>query len=247
MRNLKAVSIGDLHFPFQDNKAIKLSMDFLKWYKPDYIFTHELLDGYSISSFDKSPDRIGGLQEELDLAIVYLTELRRLNPNAKIFLLNSNHQDRFETYKKRIAKAFYTVRNLRIDFLLDLKKNNVKMAAEYILNNVLFIHGVSAGTNPSNTAFKKNMMSLVQGHAHRSGSNSFTTRKGFQFAMNIGCLCDIEAVAKEYIKGPCQWTNGFGVVEWNNNRTYPTNIVFDNYSFKFGNKLFEINDKLSPV
>ena len=62
MKN-KFVVISDIHFPYQDDKAIKAALDFIKTNPVDTIILNgDILDFYDVSSFDKDPDRINSLQ-----------------------------------------------------------------------------------------------------------------------------------------------------------------------------------------
>ena len=53
-----AVVINDIHFPYQDDKALQLTLKIIKAYQPDIIFINgDAMDFYAISKFSKEPLR----------------------------------------------------------------------------------------------------------------------------------------------------------------------------------------------
>lgn len=91
MRN-KFVVISDIHFPYQDDKALKAVYKFLEQHPVDTIILNgDILDFYDVSSFDKDPDRINSLQKEIDLAQKFFKKLRDLSPNSRIVFVKGNH------------------------------------------------------------------------------------------------------------------------------------------------------------
>lgn len=91
MKN-KFVVISDIHFPYQDDKAIKAALDFIKTNPVDTIILNgDILDFYDVSSFDKEPDRINSLQKEIDMAQKFFKKLRTIKPDARIVFIKGNH------------------------------------------------------------------------------------------------------------------------------------------------------------
>lgn len=91
MKN-KFIVLGDIHFPYQDDKALKAVYKFLEQYPVDTIILNgDILDFYDVSSFDKDPDRINSLQGEINLAQKFFKKLRSLSPNARIVFIKGNH------------------------------------------------------------------------------------------------------------------------------------------------------------
>lgn len=88
----KFVVVSDIHFPFQDDNAIKAFFRFLKENTVDTIILNgDILDFYDVSSFDKDPDRINSLQKEINLAKRFFKRLREVAPNSKIIFIKGNH------------------------------------------------------------------------------------------------------------------------------------------------------------
>ena len=83
---------GDIHFPYQDDKAINAFLDFIASKRIDTIILNgDILDFYDVSSFDKRPDRINSLQKELDLSYKFMSELRAMKPESDIIFIKGNH------------------------------------------------------------------------------------------------------------------------------------------------------------
>lgn len=88
----KFVAVGDIHFPFEDKKAIKAFLNFIKTHEVDtIIMMGDILDMYDVSSFDKDPSRINSLQKELNKANKFFAQLREIKPNVNIEFLEGNH------------------------------------------------------------------------------------------------------------------------------------------------------------
>ena len=235
-----AISAQDFHIPHQDEAAIQLLLKFIKYIKPKYIFLGELVDAYSLSSFDKNPNRLNTLQEEFDQAVLLLKRIRKVAKNSRIIMLESNHDYRLERYLKSKAIALHSLRSLTIPEQLHLRELDIHYTSEYVLQDVLFKHGDSAGVNPAHTSYMKEKMNVVIGHTHRSAIKYINTRKGLEWSVAHGCLCDIEAVATEFIKGFPNWSQGFAVIEYRDNVSYPNLITIQDRSFSYGSKIFTV-------
>lgn len=63
----RGIVFSDIHAPFHDKKAIALAAKIAQWWKPNVaIWNGDNLDCYSISKYNKSPDRTERLQDEID-------------------------------------------------------------------------------------------------------------------------------------------------------------------------------------
>ena len=103
----KFVVISDLHIPYQDEEAIKAFLRFIKQNPVDTVILNgDILDMYDCSSFDKDPDRINSLQEELNLATKFFAKLRKMLPKAEIVFIKGNHEYRLERYLMKHPELF---------------------------------------------------------------------------------------------------------------------------------------------
>ena len=97
----KFVVIGDCHIPYHDKDAIKAFKRFIKKEKPNTIIMNgDIIDMYDVSTFDKDPERINSLQGELDEAIGFFKDIRKMLPDAKLVFIKGNHCARLEKYLK---------------------------------------------------------------------------------------------------------------------------------------------------
>lgn len=87
----KVVFLGDVHFPYEDPKALALVDQFLDDFKPDHIYLiGDIVDFYPLSTFDRDPSRLLSLQEEINKATSWMKGLRERNPKAKIYYRDGN-------------------------------------------------------------------------------------------------------------------------------------------------------------
>ena len=125
MRN-KFIVMSDIHFPYQDDKAIKAVYKFLEQHPVDTIILNgDILDFYDVSSFDKDPERINSLQKEINLAQKFFKKLRELSPNSRIVFVKGNHCERIQRYLKKHPEL-YSLDALKLPNLLGLDKFNIE-------------------------------------------------------------------------------------------------------------------------
>lgn len=210
----KSLFIGDIHVPYQDVNAIRIVLDFAKWFKPSHIFiVGDLIDFYSLSHFLKDPKRINSLQDDLDEAQSVLHDLRVVAPRAKITFFEGNHETRLIKYVWSKAAEISCLRNMRLEELLDLERFNIDFVGaleEYRYHDFVIEHGDIVRKFSGYTAkgmMEKRGCSGLSGHTHRLGSNFLTNMGGDYVWFENGCLCERKP---EYIKSP-NWQLGYSV------------------------------------
>ncbi len=244
-KRFNIVSLTDWHCPYHDEKALEVALAFCKLIQPQIIIIHEAHDFYSLSSFDKDPNRINSLQEEIDQVTKYFWALRKLCPKSRIILLGSNHLYRLRKYLWRQAPAFAGLRSLEIPKLLDLDTFKIEYKDTFTFRDVLFKHGNKVSSHSAYTAkkeFEKEGMSGVTGHTHRLGQYYATKRGGSYTWIESGCLCDLNP---EYIEGTPDWQHGISLVSFEPKGkhfyAYPIPIV--NYEIHWGDTTICLKDK----
>ena len=121
------VVLSDQHIPFQDPVLEDLTIDFLREHKPTTIhLLGDVLDFYSLSTFDKNPARLTTLQDELDGSTRYFKRLRNVCPNSRIVYSEGNHENRLRRYLWSQARALSHLRTLAFEELLGLRKYDIK-------------------------------------------------------------------------------------------------------------------------
>lgn len=226
MKN-KFVVLSDIHFPYQDDKAIKAALNFIKTNPVDTIILNgDILDFYDVSSFDKDPDRINSLQEEINLAQKFFKKLRDLSPNGRIVFVKGNHEQRIERYLKKHPEL-YSLDALKLPNLLGLDKFNIEYKDKgFKLGSLKIIHGDMVRKFSGYTArgeLEKHDSSGISSHTHRGAAYYYRTPERYLAWFESFCLCDLNP---EYINEP-NWQAGilYGYVEKDSFAVTPIPIV----------------------
>lgn len=226
MKN-KFVVLSDIHFPYQDDKALKAVYKFLEQHSVDTIILNgDILDFYDVSSFDKDPDRVNSLQKEIDMATKFFKKLRIIKPEVRIVFIKGNHEYRLERYLKKHPEL-YSLDALKLPNLLDLKKYNIEYSDKGIrLGNLKIIHGDMVRKFSGYTArgeLEKHDSSGICGHVHRLSCYYYRTPERYLAWYESGCLCDLNP---EYINEP-NWQQAFlyGYIEKDSFAVTPIPIV----------------------
>jgi hypothetical protein len=211
------ISLTDWHIPYHDQEAISAALDFCKKIQPQILIIHELHDFYSLSRFDKDPERLDGLQTELNWVGDYLRILRDTCPDSRIILLKSNHLDRLRRYLWSHAQALASLDALAIPQLLNLERYNIEYKDYFVYNNFIFKHGNLVSKEAGMTARRElaaEGMSGVSGHTHRLAQIYARERGGKYTWIENGCLCDL---SPDWIDGVANWQHGISIVSFEQN------------------------------
>lgn len=231
----KILIMTDLHVPYQDDKAIDCAIQYgKKMYKPDTIVINgDFLDFYSLSRFDKNPNRKDTVQDDLNMGKNYLEIIRKNFPKAKIYYLEGNHESRLKKYLYKNIELV-SLEALKLENLLDLKKYKIEFVGsspDYWKNKTdighlklgdsIIMHGDNRlnGASTSkyscysikNTIHGSTQSNTIIGHVHRLGmyyqSNPYNNIVGVE----SGCLCQIS--------GTANWQQGFSTFEVVNDKS----------------------------
>lgn len=167
MKN-KFVVLSDIHFPYQDDKALKAVYKFLEQHPVDTIVLNgDILDFYDVSSFDKDPARINSLQKEIDMANKFFSQLRKRHSGRIIFIGGNHDSDRLERYLKKHPEL-YSLNALKIDRILNLNEYDIDFYRdEFRLGSLKIIHGDMVRKFSAYTArgeLEKHDTSGISGH-----------------------------------------------------------------------------------
>lgn len=203
------VLVSDIHFPYQDKKALEAFKTFHINKHIDYIILNgDILDFYDVSKYDKNPDRINSLQKELNLAYSFMEDLRYSHPESSIVFIQGNHENRLERYLKKHPEL-YSLDALKLPNILRLRELNIRyIKDEFKLGPLLITHGSIVrkySGYSANAELTKNDCSGISGHTHRLNAFYKKTPTRYLSWYESGCLCDIEP---EYIHKP-DWSQGF--------------------------------------
>ncbi len=236
----KAMITGDYHAQYLDEVAFVKMLSFAKKYKPNiFVINGDLVDYYSISKFDKNPNRKTTLYEEILIARKILKTIRKTVGNkCKIYWLQGNHEIRLINYL-RSHNEILSFPFFGTDRLFELDKHNVKLitaSADYDkdvseighlkISNMFIMHGDNrlngattsrySGYSASNTV-RNLMCNVILGHSHRAGKIYHTTPYSSFVGMESGCLCKT--------LGTANWQQGFITFEFDNKTSYNHRVI----------------------
>jgi predicted phosphodiesterase len=201
IKQSRILIISDLHFPYQNNKAITLALDYGKSKKVDCILINgDLIDFANISRHERD-FRARSIAEEFDAVRAFLKSLRLNFPKTKIVLKYGNHDERWEKYLYSKAPEIFDVSDFQLEILLkfgELKIDVVKDKRLVKLGKLTALHGHelagggAGGVNPARATFLKTIDSVIVGHYHKTSQHTETTLTGDVISVNsVGCLCDL--------------------------------------------------------
>lgn len=213
----KVLILSDLHFPYQDNQAIKTALKFGKEKGVNCILINgDLLDFATISRHEKDW-RHRSVSEEFEAVRGFLKELRKHFPKAKIVFKEGNHDERFEKFLFLKAPEIFDDNEFKLEVrlrLAELKIDIVKDMLPVKIGKLNVLHGHelngSGGVNPARATFLKTIDNVLIGHCHRSSQHTEPTFAGDVIVTTSqGCLCGMYPMFARVNK----WNLGFSYVE----------------------------------
>ena len=243
-----AVIANDFHYPFQDNRVIKLWLSFLVDINPAHIIINgDLMDCFALSKFDKDPRRMVRFKRELELGHEFFAKLRELFPKAHIVFVYGNHEFRLQSFIVRQAQEIADLDVLALESLLGLDKLDIEIANSglkesfYKFGDLYVSHFNKVSQHGGYTAkllVDQKGVSILQGHTHRMGSSIRSYLDGRVLGgWDNGCMCNLHP---SYVLDP-NWCHGFSVVwkEKDSGRFTVAQIPIIKYKFRFGKTLYK--------
>lgn len=217
----RSVFIPDLHAPYFDKRAYSCALKFVRHYRPSIVFIiGDWVDFYQLSKFDKRPERIHTLQEDINSGINCLRRLREAAPKARIYYIRGNHEQRLTRFLWSKAAELSSLQCLTVPQLLHLPELNIEYVekSSMLFHGFLVKHGNVVRTRSGYSAtgeLEKAGISGISGHTHRL-SHVFKSHFGGTYTWaEIGCLCELES---EYMEGQrADWQHGIAYGEFKRN------------------------------
>jgi len=220
--NEKRIGIlSDIHFPYQDRKALDTAVHHLIEFKPSCIILNgDTLDCYHLSSFDRNPKN-RSFKHELDVLRNFCIQLRELFPTERIIFKLGNHEERYErTILKQVPQlielelfSFKEVIRAR-DFNIEVVDNKriIKAGHLNIAHGHEFSKGFVAPVNPARGYYMKAKSNVIAGHNHRTSEHQEKTLNDKSIgAWSTGCLSELNPGYMPINS----WNHGFATVENN--------------------------------
>ena len=214
----KTLIISDLHFPYQDNEAIKIAINYGKEKQVNCILLNgDVFDFASISRHEKSW-RQRQVHQEFEAVRIFLNSLRQHFPKAKIVFKYGNHDERYEKFLFLKAPEIFDCTDFQLEVLLKLAELKIEVVKDKLpikIGKLTVLHGHelfggSGGVNPARGTFLKTLENVVVGHYHKTSSNTEASMYGDVFSVHsVGCLCG----KTPYYMPINKWNTGFAYCE----------------------------------
>ena len=214
--------VGDIHIPYQDNKAIGMALDYI-WDKEcdTIVLNGDIMDCFMASKFQKDPN-MRDLKGEIDDMKAFLAAMRENFSQELIIYKEGNHEVRWKHFLMRKAPEVFNMNEFRLDVILGLSAlgiiwvDNKKIIKAGKLN---IIHGHEywgsySPVNPAKGYYNKAMTNVMAGHNHQSSEHiSKDLNDEITGAWSVGCLCEMHPDYAPYNK----WVHGFATVDIEDN------------------------------
>jgi predicted phosphodiesterase len=227
----RIVVLGDIHFPYENKKAVAKAIAYIKEVKPTHVVQiGDLYDQYFFSRYSKnvnytSPEK--ELAESFKRASKMWSEIRKVSPNTVCVQLLGNHDLRLH---KRIQEKLPEVESLVREKIKSLYsfpgvKTFFDSRQEVQIEDLLFHHGYLSQLGAH---VKKYNKSIVVGHSHVAGVIYTKHNNKTIFEFNTGFLGDKKALPLNYGEAKLKsWTVGIGDIYKKKGHWLPNFISFE--------------------
>lgn len=192
--------LSDIHFPYQDNKALELAINYGIENKVNAIYLNgDILDFYQCSRFTKDR-RLRDIAGELDMGREFLKMLQETF-KCPIYYKIGNHEKRFEDYLMIKAPELLGIDDFKLEQLLRMREFGVTLVKDKqmalagklpILHGHEWFGGFAPPVNPARGLFLKAKESCIVGHHHRTSEHTEKTLSGeVTTTWSTGCLCGL--------------------------------------------------------
>jgi hypothetical protein len=215
------VIMADFHFPYQDNIAITLALDWIKenGFIDFILINGDLNDFHELSRFEKDPQRRDYLGE-LDYTKKFLDILQKIF--KKVYLKEGNHEKRLPRFLGRNAETLLKLKKFIYEGYLELKDRKI---VHYEFDDILtvgklhILHGneianSQSAVNPARGLFLKAKENCAESHFHRTSFHSEVTLGGKNIGTwSTGCMCNLHPKWLRFNN----WDHGFAAIKINGN------------------------------
>ena len=227
--------LSDIHFPYQDNKALELAINYGIENKVNAVYLNgDTLDFYQCSRFTKDR-RLRDMAGELEMGREFLKLLQETF-NCPIYFKVGNHEKRYEDYLMIKAPELLGIDDFKLEQLLRFREFGVTLVKDKqmalagklpILHGHEWFGGFAPPVNPARGLFLKAKESCVVGHHHRTSEHTEKTLSGeVTTTWSTGCLCGLEPEYAPYNN----YNHGFAHVKIGKDGNYELkNIRIINY------------------
>jgi hypothetical protein len=214
--------------------VVQATLNFIQEYKPDELWcVGDELDAPEPSRWNKgmAGEYAGTLQQGIDETKYIIGEFKKTLGKKPFYIQRSNHTDRIDTYIRKYAPAFNSLKSLEIEELLGYNSLGVTYLHKMheLLPGWVMAHGDEGklSQTPGSTALslaKRIGKSVVCGHTHRVGLQhetvGFYGKTSTLFGLEVGHMMDIKQA--DYLSaGTANWQHGLGILVQSGNKVTP--------------------------
>jgi predicted phosphodiesterase len=227
--------LSDIHFPYQDNKALELALQYGIENKVNCVYLNgDTLDMYHGSRFVKDR-RKRDLSSELEIGRQFLKMLQETF-KCPIYFKIGNHEKRWEDYLRIQAPELLGIADFELETILRfrefgvtlVKDKQIAMAGKLpIMHGHEWQGGFAPPVNPARGLYMKAKESCIIGHHHRTSEHTEKSLKGeVTTTWSTGCLCGLQPDYAPYNN----YNHGFAHVQTDKEGNYHLkNIRIINY------------------
>ncbi len=210
--------ISDIHIPFEDPLALRLSLEYLKELDIDELMLMgDIVDFLAISRFNKTLERRASLNNEIEQSLTFLDNVRMMFKKIPITYIKGNHENRWDTYLIEKSPELLGVRGMSFREKMCLKELNIRWEEKKVIeNDMVFYHGEGRSGKYAGDTVKHwmhhFMSSVIIGHIHKQAVIYQRTGTGKNIVgIENPALCLLDP---DYEKsGTCNWQQGGTVIE----------------------------------
>jgi len=235
MKQKRIVVLSDLQIPYHNPAVVSTVNEFIKYYKPDELWcVGDELDAPEPSRWNRgmAGEYAGTLQQGIDETKEIIANFKKsLGKSKPFYIQRSNHTDRIDTYIRKYAPAFNSLRSLEVEELLGYNSLGVTYLHKMheLLPGWVMAHGDEGklSQTPGSTALalaKRLGKSVVCGHTHRVGLQhetvGFYGKTSTLFGLEVGHMMDMRQA--DYLSaGVANWQHGIGILVNEGTKTTP--------------------------
>lgn len=194
--------ISDLHIPYHDIDAITIALEYgVREEVNTIVINGDMLDFCRISRFETDFSK-RSVRQEFDSAKSFLQVLRQVFPNAEIYWIKGNHDQRYEKYLFQKAQEIWDDPYFKLEERLRLNEERIRLIDDKILvkaGKLAITHGhhifkgIFTPVSPARGAYMKAKQSVIVGHLHRSSHHVESDMEGnLNAAWSTGCMCQLK-------------------------------------------------------
>ena len=227
--------LSDIHFPYQDNEALQLALNYGVENKVNAVYLNgDILDFYQCSRFTKDR-RLRDMAGELEMGRAFLKMVQETF-KCPIYYKIGNHEKRYEDYLMIKAPELLGIDDFKLEQLLRMREFGVTLIKDKqmalagklpILHGHEWFGGFAPPVNPARGLFLKAKESAIVGHHHRTSEHTEKTLSGeVTTTWSTGCLCGLEPEYAPYNN----YNHGFAHVKVDKDGSYELkNLRIINY------------------